>query len=512
MTAIPLNSLKLGRRLFVAGSLSALGLGLAGCGGDEDPDDAKTLRLMLPLFITPPDPAGAMQRAIEDFAGLKLDVTWISAPDYPDRMTVTMASDDLPEVMLVFNKADPTFVKSARAGAFWDLTDKLPDYPNLAASDPEILRNSSINGTQYGIFRWRDPMRSTVTARADWLAQLGLQPPETVDDLRTVAEAFVTERPGGGETTGFVLGQWGSVYGGDSPYEYIETWFGAPNLWGEREGKLVPAFDTEEFFEAQRFMRTMREDGLLKLDLASVSAEETTRQLLNGEFGMLIGTDDTLEGWVADFEGLDAGNAHQYIVQTGNLLGPDGQRHSLPGRGHNGLLVISKQSVPTEAELDEVLSVLDKLNSPEGQSLQVIGIEGTSYTLDGEYYRRIEGAEAETVYNDAQGFEQMLLACNDYHVPELQASTPELQALYEHRKELRVRDLETPVYNAAAAFVADTQIEQGATLNQIIGDARIKFIAGEIDEAGYRDEIARWHSSGGDDVIAEINDLYAEGQ
>ncbi|MDA1362474.1 hypothetical protein O1R50_22825 [Glycomyces luteolus] len=40
MTAHPLNSPRLGRRLFVAGSLSASGLGLACCGGEEDPDDA----------------------------------------------------------------------------------------------------------------------------------------------------------------------------------------------------------------------------------------------------------------------------------------------------------------------------------------------------------------------------------------------------------------------------------------------------------------------------------------
>ena len=33
----------------------------------------------------------------------------------------------------------------------------------------------------------------------------------------------------------------------------IETWFGAPNGWGERDGKLVPGFDTPEFLEANQF-------------------------------------------------------------------------------------------------------------------------------------------------------------------------------------------------------------------------------------------------------------------
>ncbi len=42
--------------------------------------------------------------------------------------------------------------------ALWDLTDYLADYPNLSQSNEDVLRNSSVNGKVYGIYRKRDAM------------------------------------------------------------------------------------------------------------------------------------------------------------------------------------------------------------------------------------------------------------------------------------------------------------------------------------------------------------------
>src|SRR3712207_6919071 len=52
-----------------------------------------------------------------------------------------------------------TLFRSAEAGAFWDLTDKLDDYPNLKTTFPEIQENASVNGKVYGVFRDRKSTR-----------------------------------------------------------------------------------------------------------------------------------------------------------------------------------------------------------------------------------------------------------------------------------------------------------------------------------------------------------------
>ncbi|WP_240720275.1 hypothetical protein [Pseudarthrobacter sp. NamB4] len=61
---------------------------------------------------------------------------------------------------MVIQGKTPGFVKNAEAGAFWDLTDKLDDYPNLKTTFPEIQENASINGAVYGVYRGRAPMRA----------------------------------------------------------------------------------------------------------------------------------------------------------------------------------------------------------------------------------------------------------------------------------------------------------------------------------------------------------------
>ncbi len=504
----------LGRRTFLAGSLTAAGLVATGCGGGgagSDPEDLGTIKIMAPVLNSQtPDPQGKLQLALEEFLGKKLDITWVPNSNYGDRMNVTLASDDLPEVMVVQGKV-PSFVQSAEAGAFWDLTEKLGNYPNLVAANPEIARAASVNGTSYGVFRSRDEMRATTIVRQDWLDQLGLDVPETTDDLYEVAKAFKEERPGGKETTGLIIPKWPGGYASSSPYDVMETWFGAPNAWGERDGRIVPGFDTEEHFEADRFIRKMREEGLINADFATLDSANWNDPFFNGTGGMIIDVDSRVFVLAKLFEEQDPGNGYSYLAQTGNLLGPDGQRHSYPSAGYSGFLAISKQSVPTEEELDDILQTLDKMATKEGQVLMNNGIEGENFTLvDGAYARPIDSAEAGVITNDATAFAQLGTNNGGFLAYQAEPENDAAKEAYDLRDTLRARDLETAVYNAAAALVSPTASSQGAVLDQIVADARIQFIAGQIDEAGYRAEIQRWHATGGDQVITEINDLAAE--
>ncbi|WP_197429806.1 extracellular solute-binding protein, partial [Auraticoccus cholistanensis] len=474
----------LGRRTFLAGSLAAVGVAATGCGGGAaggDAEDLGTLKIMAPVLESQtPDPEGKLQKAIEALVGKKLDITWVPNSNYGDRTNVTLASDDLPEVMVVQGKV-PSFVQSAQAGAFWDLTDKLGSYPNLVAENPEIAKAATVNGTSYGIFRSRDQMRATTIVRADWLEKLGLQAPETVDDLYEVAKAFKEERPGGKESTGLIIPKWPGGYATSSPYDLLETWFGAPNAWGERDGRLVPGFDTEEHLEADRFIRKMREEGLINADFATLDSAKWNEPFFNGQGGIIIDVDSRVFVLTKLFEQEDPGNGYSYVAQTGNLIGPDGQRHSYPSAGYSGFLAISKQSVPTEEELADVLAVLDKMATKEGQVLMNNGIEGENFTVvDGTYSRPLDGPDSEVLTNDATAFAQLGTNNAGYLAYQAEPESAAAKEAYDRRDMLRARDMETAVYNPAAALVSPTASTQGAVLDVIIADARIKFIAGQI--------------------------------
>jgi putative aldouronate transport system substrate-binding protein len=71
-------------------------------------------------------------------------------------------------------------------------------------------------------------------------------------------------------------------------------------------------------------------------------------------------------------------------------------------------------------------------------------------------------------------------------------------------------DEASAVHNPAQAIVSKTQVAKGAQLDQIIADARVKYLAGQIDEAGLKAEIQRWYSQSGQDIVNEMNEQYAK--
>jgi len=80
-----------------------------------------------------------------------------------------------------------------------------------------------------------------------------------------------------------------------------------------------------------------------------------------------------------------------------------------------------------------------------------------------------------------------------------------------------VRELQTKVIaenekivvgNPAEPLISEVYSQKGPQLDQIIEDARVQFIVGQIDEQGWKDAIEQWRKLGGDDYIKEINDLY----
>jgi putative aldouronate transport system substrate-binding protein len=66
------------------------------------------------------------------------------------------------------------------------------------------------------------------------------------------------------------------------------------------------------------------------------------------------------------------------------------------------------------------------------------------------------------------------------------------------------------VTNPGEPLTSPTYTKKGAQLDQMVDDARTKFIVGKIDEAGWKAEIEQWKKSGGDDYVKEMSEAYAK--
>jgi putative aldouronate transport system substrate-binding protein len=292
----------------------------------------------------------------------------------------------------------------------------------------------------------------------------------------------------------------------------METWFGAGNRWTERDGKLVPSFETDEFLEADRFIKKMVDEKLINPDFATFDPTKWNEPFFNGKGGIIVDVDSRVSVLINLFKQANPADFQNKVGFVGSLKGPDGELHAHPTDGYSGFLAIPKSSVRTETELDNVLKFLDTMNSKEAAVLLNNGIEGVNFTVQDNLAAKItpETPEGKEINTDVKSYSQLgtnVTGNNFYDVK--QASEYE-QKVFEDRQNVMAEDLKSAVYNPAAAFVSPTYVAKGAQLDNIVADARIKYLAGQIDEQGLKDAIKLWNTSGGDKVKEEINKLWQE--
>jgi len=508
----------LSRRTLAGLAIAAAGaVALAGCSGSSQsgatatPAKLTSLSIMAPFLSTNAPAAGnQIGTAIDKALGVDLKINWVPNASYEDKTNITLAGSDIPQVMVIQGKS-PGFVKNAQAGAFWDLTNYLKDYPNLKTKTPAVQAASSVNGKVYGIYRARDAMREGVIIRKDWLAKLGLSVPKTVDDLYKVAKAFTDGDPDGNgvkDTYGIIIPKWPGGLGTNSPYDAIETWFGAGNTWKKTsKGSLEPSFMQPEWLKAVDFEKKLVTEGLVNPDYATMDSAKWNEPFLNGKGGIILDVQSRGAQLMGLLKQKDPAHFQDYIDIGGNLESPSGSLYALPTTGYSGFLAIPKAQVKTEAQLRSVLAVLDKMNTPALGKLLNNGIEGVTYTESGGLAAAVPNVPKDLT--DAVGsYAQLGTAVSGYYgLPPKQASDYE-QKMYDKRIKIQDSDLKSAVFNPAAPYVSATYTAQGAQLDTIMADARIQYLAGQIDAKGLKDAIARWRSSGGDAVISEINKLY----
>ncbi|WP_240506270.1 extracellular solute-binding protein [Thermoactinospora rubra] len=499
-------------------ALLATACGSDGGGGGQAASNELTL--MVKLFGAAPSPSGEMHKAVEKLTGKKLNITWVPDADYNEKTNVTLASDKLPDLMVV-NPKNASFAKAAEAGAFWDLTDKIKNYPNLP-KDPRILANSSTNGKNYGIYRVRPLLRSAIVLRKDWLEKLGLKEPETTEDLYEIAKAFTEKDPDGNgkkDTYGLILPKWPSPqFNASSPYNAIDVWFGAPNGFQMRDGKLVPEFDAPEFWEAQKYIKKFIDEGLVNPDWATLDTAKWNDPFVQGKGGIIIDVNVRAQQLFDLFKQQDPKGYMHKVTIAGNLKRPDGQKFSLPFTGYNDVIAVSKQNIRTEQQLDDVLKMMDKLASKEGAVLLTNGIEGKNFKVEDGKAVKINDQDpaVQTINNDVEkGFIQLgttaSVGVSGGTGYDWKRQTPQEQAIEDKKNQLAELDLQTAVHDPTLPYISKTAVEKGATLNPIPTDARIKHLAGEITEEQFKAEIKRWYDSGGTQMLAEFQELINKG-
>lgn len=434
------------------------------------------------------------------------DVEWIFYADdmYYERLTLLYTSGELPDIMVAAKNAE--FINACENGFFWDITDYVDDYANLATIPEATRANAGINGKMYGVPRSRTLARNGVGYRLDWLNNLGLKEPTTLEEFYDMLYAFTYDDPDGNgqnDTYGFVLSSY------DGPWDIMQLWFGVPNQWGiDENGDLIPACMTEEYNEALKWFRQIYSEGLVNPNFRDLPTDDWDVMLRTGVGGCSADVLDRFRRNQSYFEkeGIAAEQNLIGAIDTGKGL------FCMPTTGMNNLLAISTANLKTEDEMKRALKFLNDLNDAAMLDLIERGYEGITYKMEDGYYVLLT-EEEKTALNVPtadfrKGYNQVLAYFYTEEEKEKRLPGKPYEGLQILENELYEQNIQYCVPNYGASYTSETYIASGAQLDEIIKNGRLDYITGVIDDVGLQAVKDQWLKSGGQKVIEEMNALY----
>jgi len=246
-----------------AASAAAVVLGLSACSGGARADE-DTLVVTDTLSDTSAPVYQEVYDACAAEVGMKVQANHVAGSGLIATVLQQASSDTLPDVLMLDN---PDVQQIASSGALSPLTD----YGITGEGFPRgVVDAGTYDGDLYGIA----PVVNTVGLfyDVDALAEAGIEPPTTWDELRAAAEALTAD------------GRYGLAFSAANTFE--GTWQFLPYLWsnGADEDDLT----SPEAVEALSFVNGLVQDGYASSSVVNWSQNDVNDQFIAGKAAMMV--------------------------------------------------------------------------------------------------------------------------------------------------------------------------------------------------------------------------------
>jgi putative aldouronate transport system substrate-binding protein len=358
-----------------AGYTAKVNLGALDASVPDKLGSGAPLKIMAPLWGTPPKPGNPYYKALDAAAGTK--ITWQNQDGntYGQKLGAVLASSSIPDMVVVPSWELVGKIANAVTAKFMDLGpylagDKVKKYPNLAAIPSDSWRMSIFGGALRGI-----PMPAAAASfivpyyRKDIFDKKGYSVPKSADEFLSWAKE-ATSAKAKVWACGDMRWSAGSIFG-VLPSGSIGWNIGD-------DGKLTYRIEHPEYLESLEWVRKLFEAGVVhpddKANTGDVSQRFTAGQVLvfNGDMSAWYGKtaeqaqsnpDFEIEGM--DYFAADGGNPTLYAA-------PPAGSWSMIRKG------ASKETV------ENALAAADFAAAPYGTKERMLvdyGVEGTHYTV-----------------------------------------------------------------------------------------------------------------------------------
>lgn len=448
------------------------------------------------MLHTASPPTDTIVNELEKYTNTELDFTWIPDASKEERLTTALASGNLADIVTLTILDNSSVRNALKAGMFWDIGPYVDEFDNLSEMSEDFRTSASIEGALYGVPFQKPLARNGIILRGDWLDNLGLDAPTTLDELYEVARAFTEDDPDGdgqANTVGFT-DRSDLKYGA---FKTLATYHGAPNEWKEENGKFTPQFDTAEYIAGMDYMKDLYDSGYINQDFAVTAKNDQQEAFAQGRAGIYIGSLTDARNLNSMAQGIQD---NMEILQL-NEMSVDGKNPVIwsDNNGVGGLLAFPKSEVKDEAELRAVLQFVNDLIDVEAYTLMTHGIDGVHSTIDGNVAERIDD---DLWQQEVQPFSSSRPREVGY---DFVADDPVKQI----SDELILLNEPLALLNPAYPLESETYTTYGSELAIIIEDATYKYILGEIDLSGFQADVQRWYDQGGQAIVDEFNAAWA---
>jgi putative aldouronate transport system substrate-binding protein len=485
----------------------ATAFALAACssGGSGDGAGGDTERITwMSMLHTPttPDADGPIHTALEEHTGQEFEMQWVPAASVEEKLNAALASDTLADMVNMY-PIDSTSVRQAlTSGQFWDVEEYLDEFPNLSQIDEQTMESARIDGELYGVPLQRIKARYGVVVRQDWLDNLGLEVPHTIEDLTEVAHAFAHDDPDGNgkdDTTGFIDREESFRVG----FRSLTGYFGAGSQFEVTDdGQVVAAFTTDAFKEAMEWYRGVYEDGGVNQEFVTVQKSNQQDAIAQGKGGIVVTGLFEAKNYLALAQSADPDTPMEWAL-VNDITHDDVPRRILTDTtgGMGGWLSFPKSEVQDEEELKKVLGFVDKLLDEEAYGLMTNGVEGEHFEMDGD--------DVVTI-TDQAAWEQQVQPYSASRPSEKVVTYKSSTPFVDEGNEKMVDNEDYVITNPAQALTSETFDRQWSTIEQQVNDAYNQYITGAIEMSDFEATIESLRGQGLDQISEEYTAAYAE--
>lgn len=352
------------------------------------------------LFGNAPAPDAPVYKAISDKLNIKLKFQSAPYDTYKDKLNVLIASEEMPD--LFFHEGvdmKDIFSSWIKQDLLLPISDYSSSYPNIAShlSKFERLKKAEF-GKHYGlpVINYDTDIEVSnehaMFIRKDWLANLKLPMPTTIEEFYEVAKAFAEDDPDqNGKPDTYAMSGSGPGLGGF--YFLVNAFNASADRFRIIDGKWTPEIVTEDGKAALRFLQQMYREKLIDPEFMVNNRDQAYQKFVSGKVGIIMdnATTDYFNGHYDRFHKAypDANPLDMFDVIP-VLVGKTGEKRVDGYKNFWGETSIRGDL--SEEKRDAALRLLDYLLSEEGIEMMRWGIEGVHYKKEGDtYISLIEG-------------------------------------------------------------------------------------------------------------------------